>query len=154
MHQLPLHSGRTLCLETDEKGLTALSAKLGLHDTVTWNGQVSGEEKWDFFRQADIFCFPTFYRTEGFPVVLLEAMMFGLPVVSTTWRGIPDMVEDGESGFLVPTQNPRAVADRLGQLIRDPELRNSMGSVGRKRYEEKFTVEKFRLRMEEVLSNV
>jgi len=138
----------------DERNLTALSRKLGVDDIVMWRGAVFGEAKWNVYRQADIFCFPTFYRTEGFPVVLLEAMMFGLPVLSTNWRGIPDIVDGGKTGFLVPINDFHSVALRLQQLMQDSELRRSMGRAGRRRYEQNFTIEKFRKHMEEVLASV
>lgn len=138
----------------DEKALMELSSATGLNSFIAWAGPVSDNEKWRLYREADIFCFPSMYSAETFGLVLVEAMMFGLPVVSTVWRGIPDVVEDGKTGFLVPTNDPKATADRLEQLLADAQLRKTMGQAGRERYEGKFTVEKFRLRMEEVLSNV
>lgn len=128
--------------------------RLNLGENVALVGLVSGEKKWDCFRKADIFCFPSFYSSEGFPLVLLEAGQFKLPIVSTSWRGIPDIVQDGETGFLVPVRNPEATADRLERLLKDPELGRRMGQAGRKRYEEEYTVEVFRKKMEEALSEL
>jgi len=87
-------------------------------------------------------------------LVAVEAMMFGLPVVATNWRGLPDIVVDGETGFLVPPRDAKSIAERLEQLISDPDLRRTMGSAGRRRYEENFTVEKFRNSMESALASV
>lgn len=84
----------------------------------------------------------------------VEAMIFGLPVVATNRRGLPDIVVDGETGFLVPPKDAKSIAERLERLISDLDLRRTMGSAGRRRYEENFTVEKFRSSMEEVLSAV
>jgi glycosyltransferase involved in cell wall biosynthesis len=84
----------------------------------------------------------------------VEAMMFGLPVVATDWRGLPDIVVDGETGFLVPPKIAQSIAERLERLILDPDLRAAMGAAGRRRYEERFTINKFRNRMEEALSSV
>jgi glycosyltransferase involved in cell wall biosynthesis len=86
--------------------------------------------------------------------VAIEAMMFGLPVVATNWRGLPDIVVDGETGFLVPPKDAKSIAERLERLISDQDLRRIMGAAGRRRYEQNFTVEKFRNSMEEVLSAV
>jgi len=80
----------------------------------------------------------------------VEAMMFDLPIVSTDWRGLPDIVVDGETGFLVPPKDAKSIAERLERLILDPDLRRTMGAAGRRRYEENFTVEKFRNQMKEV----
>ena len=88
------------------------------------------------------------------PPVAVEAMMFGLPVVATNWRGLPDIVSDGETGFLVPPKDSTAIANRLNLLIENPDLRAKLGTAGRRRYEEKFTIEKFRCRMEEILSSL
>jgi len=77
----------------------------------------------------------------------LEAMQFAKPVVTTVWRGIPSVVEEGQSGFLVPVQQPEAVAGRL-LALRDPELRRRMGQVGRRIFEREFTLKAFHSNME------
>jgi len=61
----------------------------GVKDFVHLWGQQTGKDKWQRFENADVFCFPTHYQSEGFPCVLVEAMCFSLPVISTRWRGIP-----------------------------------------------------------------
>jgi glycosyltransferase involved in cell wall biosynthesis len=66
---------------------------------LNFAGRKVGIEKWTAYRCADIFCFPTYYGPETFGNVLLEAMMFELPTVSTRWRAIPDIVVEGETGF-------------------------------------------------------
>jgi colanic acid/amylovoran biosynthesis glycosyltransferase len=75
---------------------------------------------------------------EGTPTVLLEASSTGLPVVSTWHSGIPEIVVDGETGFLVPERDSEALAERLGQLLDRPELWRSMGRNGRRHIEESF----------------
>jgi glycosyltransferase involved in cell wall biosynthesis len=88
---------------------------------------------------SDVFTLPS-YR-EGTPRVVTEAMASGLPVVATDIAGIPEQVADGESGFLVPTGEPAALADQLGKLLSDPDLRERMGRCGRARAE-RFSVER------------
>jgi len=122
-----------------------------MEEIVQLKGPLHGDEKWKAYSRADIFCFPTFYSAETFPVVAIEAMMFGLPVVATNWRGLPDIVLDGETGFLVPPKDAQSIAERLERLISDPDLRRKVGAAGRRRYEENFTVEKFRNSMEEAI---
>ncbi|MEO8509640.1 MAG: glycosyltransferase [Chloroflexota bacterium] len=68
---------------------------------------------------------------DGIPNVILEAMASGLPVVSTPVSGIPEVVRDGETGFLVPEHDPPAVADALERLLADPELAGQLGEAGR-----------------------
>ena len=126
----------------------------GLEGRVAFLNVLTGSRKWEEFAAADIFCFPTHYESESFSVVLLEALSFGLPVVSTRWRGIPGIVEDGVCGFLVPVQDPEAVAERLRRLIQEPELRSRMGAQGRKRYLEQFTIGKFTETMRAVFRTV
>jgi glycosyltransferase involved in cell wall biosynthesis len=116
---------------------------LGLSSTVTYCGPVYGEQKKQLLASADLFVFPSFHPTESLPLVILEAMSYAVPVVATPDGGIPDMVEEGVTGFLVPKRNAQALADRLEQLIARPELRKAMGSRGRERFLQRFTLERF-----------
>lgn len=77
---------------------------------------------------------------EGIPVVLMEAMAMGLPVVSTWHSGIPELVDDGVSGFLAPEKDINATAEKLALLIESQELRLSFGNQGRKSIEKKFNI--------------
>ncbi|MGV3636484.1 MAG: glycosyltransferase family 4 protein, partial [Flavobacteriales bacterium] len=122
----------------------------GLGTRVRFIGVLSGPEKFARFAACDIFCFPSFYEAETFGLVLLEAMQFAKPVVSTVWRGIPSVVSDGHNGYLVSIQDPRAVADRLLRL-RDAELRRTMGLEGRRIFEREFTLNAFHRNMEREL---
>jgi glycosyltransferase involved in cell wall biosynthesis len=119
-----------------------------LKQAVTLRGRLVGDAKWNMFRAADIFVFPTFYESESFGLVLVEAMEFGLPVVSTRWRGVQSVVADGETGFLVQIKDPAAVAERIALLIREPQRAAKMGAAGRRRFEAHYTVERFWERME------
>ena len=123
-----------------------------LEDVVKFPGVKQGDEKWRYFREADIFCFPSYYESESFGNVAVEAIMFGLPVVATHWRGIPDIVDDGQTGRLVPIQDPAATAAALRQLVEQPEQRQRMGAAGRARYEAEYQLSSFVRRMENVLA--
>lgn len=122
----------------------------GLANRVRFIGVLSGTEKYARFAACDIFCFPSFYEAETFGLVLLEAMQFAKPVVSTVWRGIPSVVADGRSGFLVPIQQPHAVANQL-LALRNPALRKAMGLEGRRIFEQEFTLNAFHRNMEREL---
>ena len=89
---------------------------------------------------ADVFVLPS--RHEGMPLVLLEAMDSGLPVVATRVIGSKEVVVDRETGFLVPSENPAALAVALARLLAEPELRRRFGEAGRRRFRERFTHER------------
>ena len=122
-----------------------------LEDRVTYHGPRYGADKDRMFEHADIFCFPSYYPAETAGLVAMEAMRSGRPVVATQWRGLPEIVEDGVTGYLVPIRDIKALADRLDALLADPTLRRAMGSAGRARYERNFTVEAYRDRMARAL---
>ncbi len=115
-------------------------------------GPLYDNEKFKALKSSNLFVFPTF--NDCFPLVLLEAMQASLPVISTYEGGIPDIVIDGETGYLVPQRDIHALADRMQELIENPQLREQMGQAGRKRYEELFTAEIFENRLLEILQQV
>lgn len=121
----------------------------GLEKYVVFHGVLLGQAKDQAYANADIFCFPSFFESETFGLVVVEAMQFKLPVVATRWRGIPGSVEEEGSGILIPTQNAQALADALARLINDASLRKRMGERGRAIYLEKFTSERFFANLDE-----
>ena len=123
--------------------MSARVRELGLADHVSLSGPLYGEAKLAAFREADIFVLPTYYR-EAFPLVLLEAMAFALPVVSTLEAGIPDIVVDGETGLLVPPRDASALARAVECLISDRKACRRLGQNGRQRFEALYTEVTFR----------
>ena len=117
---------------------------------VAYLGRLVGDEKRDVLKAADILAFPSL--DEAFGLVLLEAMQAGLPVVASRVGGIPDIIEDGENGFLVEPGNASALADRLAVLVSDSVRRAGMGEKGRKKYEEQFALPVFIQGMQRILS--
>jgi glycosyltransferase involved in cell wall biosynthesis len=108
--------------------LEHLTVSLGLQARVSFTGWVAGEAKGELLRTADVFCLPTTY--DAFPMSLIEAMSYGLPIVCVKWGGIPDIVLDQLTGILVDRADERLVAEAIGQLT-DPVARRAMGSRGR-----------------------
>lgn len=127
---------------------------LDLINTVIYAGQKYGEEKRKYFMYADLFVFPTFYSNECFPLVLLEAMSYSLPVISTFEGGIPDIVEDNVTGFLVHQKVVDELADKIEILINSPQLRAEMGKAGRKKYESDFTQTQFECSLQKTIEDV
>jgi glycosyltransferase involved in cell wall biosynthesis len=109
-----------------------LIAHAGLMEQVALLGTVSDEKLAALLKDHHCLAVPSFY--EGFGIVYLEAMAFGLPVIATTSGAVPEVVADGREGFLVPPGNKAALADRVGLLIRDRNLLAAMSLAARKRY--------------------
>lgn len=132
---------------------------MGLNGCCTYYGPRYGEEKSVFFHQSDIFVLPSY--TEAFPVSILEAMVFGLPIVASNVGGVSAEVEDGVNGYLLGGNqpimlntfhpNPREIAEKIEKLLTDSTLRQRMGEAGREKFEKEFTLEVFEKRMAEIL---
>jgi colanic acid/amylovoran biosynthesis glycosyltransferase len=110
-------------------GLGERAARLGIDGRVRFAGSVGHDRIRDHYAGADVFCLPSF--GEGVPVVLMEAMAMELPVVASKVMGVPELVEDGTSGLLVPPARPDLLADALERLDADRVLRRRMGRAGR-----------------------
>jgi len=121
---------------------------------VEYLGAQYGEAKKEILDKIDVFVFPTFYANEAFPLVILEAMQLGLPVISTFEGAIPEIVDDGLTGFLVKQQDELDLAEKIETLLRDKELRIKMGEAGRKKFEENYTLEIFEKNMHNVFDSV
>ena len=127
-------------------------AERGLTDCVTYHGPQYGVAKDRFFRGADIFVQPTF--DDCFPLTLVEAMQYRLPIVSTDVGAIPDIVTDGVNGFVCPQRDVDALAVALRKLIGDRRLRVAMGQRGYELYRERMTLEVFEKRFTEILKSL
>lgn len=126
----------------------------GLEDRVFYKGEKFGKDKTDVFLETDVFAFPTYYEYECFPLVLLEALSFSLPIVTTFEGGIPDIIDDNITGYLVPQKDVSLLASKLESLINDSVLRKRMGENGRKKYEHNFTQAIFENKLNEILHHV
>ena len=150
---IPFRCSLVGALSADYPGdsLVAEIREKGLEGCVSYDGPRYGDDKWKAFSRADIFAFPTFYPDECFPLVVLEAMGTGLPVVTTNEGALPEMVREGEDGFICSKQDPDALADALARLLSDPALRTRMGESGRTRYETAFTLDRFERNIVDIL---
>jgi len=118
--------------------LEARVATLGLKDDVRFPGFVSDISK--FLETIDLFVMPSLF--EGLGVAVLEAMAAGKPVVATNVGGLAESVVDSVTGFLVPPQDPRPLADAMEKLVSERSLACAMGARGAERVREHFTLEK------------
>lgn len=98
---------------------------------VIFPGFISRERIAEYFRQASLYVAPTLYETFGYTI--LEAMSSGLPVLASRVGGIPELVDDGVTGLLVPPRDERALADAIIALLDDPVRRARMGQCGREK---------------------
>jgi glycosyltransferase involved in cell wall biosynthesis len=105
--------------------------ELGLGDAVRFTGALPHDRTRALYAETDVFCLPSF--AEGVPVVLMEAMAMKIPVVATEIMGVPELVDDGVSGLLVPPARPDELAKALVRLLGEPALRERMGEEGRRR---------------------
>ena len=127
---------------------------LGLVDKVHYAGKKYNKEKHEAFENAHIFAFPTHYPNECFPLVLLEAMQYSLPLVSTPEGGVRDIIDDNENGFIVQQRDDKTLADKLEILINNPSLQIEMGKAGNDKYQREFTVEMYGKRLHTIFENV
>jgi colanic acid/amylovoran biosynthesis glycosyltransferase len=122
--------------------LEKLVAELELGDRVAMRGQVSPPDVIREIERCHILIQPSVTARdgdeEGTPTAILEAMASGMPVVATRHSGIAEQIEDGVSGFLVPERDSHGLAERLGELIRDPQRWPRLARNGRQRVEAEF----------------
>ncbi len=109
-----------------------------LGETVVFLGYQGQSEVAEALSQSDVFVLPSF--AEGVPVVLMEAMAAGVPVVATQIAGIPELVTQWENGVLVPPGDAPALAQAIEQLLASPDQRRVMGAVGRATVEAEFNI--------------
>lgn len=122
-----------------EPVVRAAADRLGIASRVTFLGSLEGREKVAAFVTSEMIVVPSW--TEGFPLVIPEAMAAGLPVIAAAVGAIPDFVSDGEDGFLIAARAPHALADRICRLLDDEGLRRRISQRVRVRAEREFATE-------------
>jgi len=129
----------TVIGDGEERSLIEASAQQwGVASLVDLVGYKSQADVRAYLRETDIFVLPSF--AEGVPVVLMEAMAAGVPVVTSRIAGVPELVEHGQSGFLVPPGDAAALTEALRPLVQDAALRSRFGQVGRAKVAAEFNV--------------
>jgi glycosyltransferase involved in cell wall biosynthesis len=122
--------------------LKALAAKLGIAGRVSFNGAMAQEEVLRHYRQADVFALACRVAAngdrDGLPNVLVEAASQRLVCVSTAVSGVPELLVDGQNGFVVAAEDPGALARALETALRDPALRRRLGDAAEERVRQEF----------------
>jgi rhamnosyl/mannosyltransferase len=129
----------------------ALSHSLGLQERVTFLGRVPDEDLPRLYQSADLFVLPATSRAEAFGLVMVEAMLSGLPCVTTdVGSGTAYVVKDHVTGLVVPPRSTEALAAALNRLLADPGLRVQMGRAGRERALGEFTLDTMLARVDDI----
>jgi glycosyltransferase involved in cell wall biosynthesis len=127
----------------DEECFIDFVKKNSLERNVSYLGKKTGAEKNKVFANANVFVFPTEYKLETFGLVILEAMMFALPVISNSIATIPSTIQDEKSGFVLKSNSPNEIAAKLSILASDRNKMESMGNFGRRLFLKKFEQKKY-----------
>ena len=134
----------------EEARLKALARELGISSNVRFVGEQ--EDVAPYLQSMDVYVHPS--AAAGMPVSVVEAMATGLPVVATSAGGTPEVVADGETGFLVAPGDPSALADAIARLLADPRLAEAFGRAGRARVEAHFGEKLMLQRVEALLDRL
>ena len=130
----------------DRKALTHLVQRAGLSDRVHFHGRLTRDQIARLLLDADVLAAPSVPtrdgRREGIPVVLMEAMGSGVPVIASNLSGIPELVNDQLTGLLVRPRDATSLANALERYIKDPDLRRRLGRAGREKVVEEFDLNK------------
>jgi glycosyltransferase involved in cell wall biosynthesis len=132
----------------EEKELREFIRQKNLQNAVAVLGFVTEEQKKEELRKADIFCFPSYFPAEGQPASLIEALAFGLPIVTTRWRGIPAMLPEDYPG-LVDIKSPAQIAEKLLFLCA-----SDLGGHSRDTFLRRFTLERHLAAISQALQSV
>ena len=136
--------------------LEAMATRLGVRDRIVFVGPVAHSDVPDWLNQFDLFVAASRLDSESFGVAAVEASACGLPVVVSDAGGLPEVVLNGETGFVVPREQPQALADAILQLVLDADLRRRMGVAGRElvlaRYEWEHCVDTMEAAYREVVA--
>ena len=123
----------------------------GLEDYIDFRGQLTGDKKWEAFLEANLFFFPSHYSSEASPIVLMEALGAGLPVVSTKWAGIPAMTSECEAVTLCAVKEPEEFGDAILGILGKVSQDDSLRTIASQFYKERFTPQQFIQRIEDGL---
>lgn len=123
-----------------ERQIRTMINNYNLQENLIFVGEKIDKEKWEYFYTSDVLCLPT--RNDLMPLCILEGMMMSLPIVSTTIRTIPFIVDEELNGLLSPVNDPRALAIRIESLINNQEKCQTLGTNARQKFENNYHISK------------
>jgi asparagine synthase (glutamine-hydrolysing) len=136
----------------DRSRLEQIAVDRGVRDKVIFTGWVAYQVLPSYYQACDVFALPSV--KEGFGIVFLEAMRYAKPCIGVRAGAIPEVIEDGKTGFLAEPGDTKTLADCLIRLLSKEELRREMGRAGQERLEREFSFGRFRERLEAILCPV
>jgi glycosyltransferase involved in cell wall biosynthesis len=120
---------------------------------IEFCGYIEGMEKQQQFQKADVYLFPTYYG-EGMPISVLEAMSYGLPIITRPVGGLRDFFEEGRMGFITDSVDPTVFSELLERLYLDPELRSRIKAFNREYAKQRFAASRVAGRLEQIYKKV
>ena len=142
--------GKPFNIDSDK--INSLLEKYNISENITFPGPKYGSDKHDEFCNADIFVFPSLNDT--FPLVLIEAMKYCLPIVGSIEGAIPEIIDDGITGYTVPKYDCELVADKLEILINNDSVRTEMGVKANLKFKKKYTMREFEKNLSQTLNDI
>lgn len=139
-------------VEVSKSMFQFILSKYNLLDEIEYLGVKVGIDKHLQLLLADVFVFPTYYDKECFPLVILEAMQYGLPIISTKEGGIPDLVKEEVNGLIVNRKSPNEISSKLEVLLGDKEKMKRFSKQSRNIFLNKYTKDIFEERLVKILS--
>lgn len=144
----PLRWQAVLAGSGDVQRYQTMASAAGIGDRVSFPGWVSPEQVRRYLEQADILALPSHF--EGLSMAILEAMAYGLAVITTPVGSIPEAITHGESGLFVPVKDPVTLAEALALVMRDGRLRAHLSRGARRRYLDIFEIGQYAAKLEEL----
>jgi glycosyltransferase involved in cell wall biosynthesis len=123
----------------ESEKLCKIISEKNLSKVVNYLGWISGDKKNEIFQKSNVYLLPS--KNEGLPVSILEAMSFGLPVISTRVGGIPEMIEENKSGFIIEPGDLNALEEKMMYFIENKDKINQMGNISKTIVDNKFSNE-------------
>ena len=128
--------------------------KKELGKNVKYLGGISGEERDFVYEMVNMFVFPTYYELEAHPRVIIEAMMFGLPIVANSHCSISNTIQDKKTGFLLKENSPMEIKKYLQLIKNNKKMGVKIGLAGRKRFLEKYELKKYKSDFIDIINSV
>ncbi len=137
----------------EEDKLRDLVNKFNLRNNIYFIGELSHNKILEYYKKSAVVLIPSICP-DSYPTVTMEAMSVGRPIIASRLGGLPEQIEEGKTGFLVPPRNPEAIAEKIIYLLKRPKLMQKMGLEGRKKAEKEFNINDYTKKIEELYKKV